>query len=180
MAQDRDVVAIQLGREPRSAVVVVDRCHLGVPVTIAVPPNLDDGTPFPTRYWLTCPLALRRIGRLEADGGVKEAENRIASDPAFAASHAAATERYQKGRDALIDPAAEHRPNGGVGGTRRGVKCLHAHYADHAAGNDNPIGLDVAQDIEPLNCLVPCAIESDDGVIKNPHWSEPPYAHRSR
>ena len=34
------------------------RCHLGLPVVVRVPPILDDGTPFPTHYWLTCPLAV--------------------------------------------------------------------------------------------------------------------------
>jgi hypothetical protein len=27
-----------------------------------------------------------------------------------------------------------------VGGTRRGVKCLHAHYAYSLAGGDDPVG----------------------------------------
>ena len=36
------------------------------------------------------------------------------------------------------------RPSGGVGGTRAGVKCLHAHYAFHLAGGDDPVGRWVA------------------------------------
>ena len=32
------------------------------------------------------------------------------------------------------------RPSGGVGGTRIGVKCLHAHYANHLVGADDPVG----------------------------------------
>ncbi len=32
------------------------------------------------------------------------------------------------------------RPHGGVGGTRAGVKCLHAHYAYFLAGGDDPVG----------------------------------------
>ncbi len=32
------------------------------------------------------------------------------------------------------------RPSHGVGGTRIGVKCLHAHYAWHLAGGDDPVG----------------------------------------
>jgi hypothetical protein len=27
-----------------------------------------------------------------------------------------------------------------VGGTRKGVKCLHAHLAWHLAGGDDPVG----------------------------------------
>ena len=171
---DRDVVAVQIDREPRSVVDVVARCALDLPTVIKVPPHLDDGTPFPTTYWLTCPLASRRIGRLEADGGVKKAEERIAADPAFAAAYRAAMERYRRNRDELIGPdAPSHRPGGGVGGSRAGVKCLHAHYADHAAGNDNPVGAVAALDVEPLDCDVPCVVETENGTVRNPAWLEP-------
>lgn len=171
---DRQVVAAQIGREPRSIVEVITRCPLGLPVVIKVPPHLDDGTPFPTTYWLTCPLASRRIGRLEAAGGVKAAEDKIAADPVFAGRHIAAAERYQRERDGLIEmDASQYPPTGGVGGTRRGVKCLHAHYADHAAGNDNPVGEATAGDIEPLDCRVGCVAVRDSATIRNPDWKEP-------
>lgn len=171
---ERRVVAAQISREPRSVVDVVARCSFGLPTVIKVPPHLDDGTPFPTTFWLTCPLASRRIGRLEADGGVKKAEVRIDRDPEFAAAYQQAMDRYEIERDALIDDEAPlHRPSGGVGGTRRGVKCLHAHYADHAAGNTNPVGADSAAKIEPLDCAVPCVIPAGDGVVRNAEWVEP-------
>ena len=171
---DRDIVRVQIGRPPRSIVTVSARCHLGLPTVTAVPPRLDDGTPFPTRYWLTCPLAVRRIGRIEATGGVRAAEARLAADPTLAARHHAAGERYRRDRDALLDPADQRpRPVGGVGGTRRGVKCLHAHYADHAAGNDNPIGEHTAADIEPLDCARPCVVAAGDAAVANPDWKEP-------
>jgi hypothetical protein len=170
---DRAAVAAQLGREPRSSVDVRARCHLGVPVVIAVPPLLDDGTPFPTRYWLTCPLASRRIGRIESRGGVKEAEARIAADPEVAARHAAASARYITERDALVSADATYRPSGGVGGTAHGVKCLHAHYADFAAGNDNPVGESAAAGVEPLNCVDACVAVIGDEVVRNPAWVEP-------
>jgi Protein of unknown function (DUF501) len=47
-------------------------------------------------------------------------------------------------RDAAVPADTEHRPTGGVGGTRHGVKCLHAHYAWHLAGGDDPVGRWVA------------------------------------
>lgn len=155
-------------------VVAAARCHLGVPTVIAVPPHLDDGTPFPTRYWLTCPLAVLRIGRLESAGGVKAAEQRIAAEPLYARRHEAAMERYARDRDALIAPdAPPHRPSGGVGGAARGVKCLHAHYADHAAGNDNPVGEDTAAAVEPLDCAAPCVATVGGVAGRNPQWREP-------
>lgn len=171
---DRGAVAAQLGREPRSVVDVVARCHLGMPVVIAVPPHLDDGTPFPTRYWLTCPLAVRRIGRLEAAGGVREMDSRIAADAGFASAHRAAMAAYAAERDALVEPGRHaHDPSGGVGGSQSGVKCLHAHYAHHAAGRDNPVGAAVAPLVEPLDCATPCVIDTSAGVELDPDWREP-------
>lgn len=171
---DRAAVASQLGREPRSVIDVQSRCHLSVPTVIAVPPHLDDGTPFPTHYWLTCPLAVRRIGRIESAGGVKTAEARIDDDADFAARHERATERYATERDALIPKGSQYpKPSGGVGGAARGVKCLHAHYADHAAGNDNPVGAATALEVEPLNCSVACVVVDEGIVVRNPQWQEP-------
>jgi len=65
-----------------------------------------------------------------------------------------------------------------VGGSQGGVKCLHAHYADHAAGNENPIGAWVAPEVEPLNCTVPCVVEVDGDVVRNPEWIEPAHFQR--
>jgi len=171
---DRAVVEAQIERPARSVVDVVARCHLDVPVVIAVPPYLDDGTPFPTRYWLTCPLATRRIGRVESRGGVKAAERRIEHDPEYRRRFEAASSRYAAEREALIPAdAPDFKPTGGVAGAMFGVKCLHAHYADHAAGNDNPVGEETAGAIEPLDCVRPCVAEVDGVVVRNPIWVEP-------
>lgn len=108
----------------------------GDPVVLRNAPFLDDGTPMPTRYWLIDPDENRRIGHLEAAGGVDAAEAAVS-----AAELAEAHARYATERDAEIP--AEHtgpRPSGGVGGTRIGVKCLHAHWAWHLAGGDDPVG----------------------------------------
>ncbi len=171
---DRDVVAAQLDRPPRSPVDVAVRCHLDMPVVVKVPPLLDDGTPFPTTYWLSCPLAVRRIGRLEGAGGVRAAEARLAGDGDASRRYAAAMQRYAEERDDLVPEGHEGpRPSGGVGGTRTGVKCLHAQYADHAAGHDNPVGEWTASDIEPLDCSVACVADGGEGVSRNPSWFEP-------
>jgi uncharacterized protein len=170
---DRQAVAAQIGRPLRAQSQVVARCHLGLPVVVAVPPLLDDGTPFPTRWWLTCPLAVRRVGRLESSGGVKRMEAKAVSDPAFGARLDAAHLRYAAQRDELVPEGAGLRPEGGVAGARHGVKCLHAHYADTLAGNDNPVGELVAPWVEPLDCVVPCVVASGPDVTRNPGWVEP-------
>lgn len=168
--ETRLIVEAQIGRPLRADSKVVAVCHLGLPVVVAVPPILDDGTPFPTRFWLSCPLASVRIGRLEAAGGVKRMEQKALEDADFGSALAAAHARYQAVRDALVDDSTEPRPSGGVAGTKTGVKCLHAHYADTAAGNDNPVGAHVATWIEPLLCQTPCA--TPEGP--NPDWSPRP------
>lgn len=146
------------------------RCHLGLPVVVRVPPHLDDGTPFPTLYWLTCPLATTRIGRLEGAGGVKRMETKAVADPAFGAALERAHAQYGAEREAWITDLEAPRPSGGVGGTAQGVKCLHAHYAHHAAGGDNPVGSLVADWIGPLDCEVRCVVDGE----MNPDWVNRP------
>lgn len=170
---DAAVVAVQLGRPLRSDVEVVTRCHLDLPVVVRVPPILDDGTPFPTLYWLSCPLAMRRIGRIESAGGVRAMDRRAKGDPGFGAALTRAHGRYAAQRDALIPDGVEHRPGGGIGGSQGGVKCLHAHFADHAAGNENPVGAATAPWVEPLDCAVRCVVAAESGPIRNPEWVEP-------
>ncbi|MDP6910470.1 MAG: DUF501 domain-containing protein [Acidimicrobiales bacterium] len=130
------VVEELLGRRPEGAFVVVVRDEDGTPVVIRNHPLLDDGRPMPTRYWLVGNALRTRIGTLESTGGVRDAE--AACDPTeLAEAHG----RYAAERDAAIPADHEgHRPSGGVGGTRQGVKCLHAHYAWFLAGGDDPVG----------------------------------------
>ncbi len=166
---DAAVMSVQIGRPLRAPSAVGVRCPLGLPVVAIVPPILEDGTPFPTRYWLTCPLAARRIGRIEAMGGVRHMDVKARLEPDFGARLEAAHRRYAAERDASLPPDLAPRPAGGVAGSSGGVKCLHAHYADHAAGNDNPVGEAVAPWVEPLDCTRPCVL---DGT-RNPAWKEP-------
>jgi len=170
---DSETMAQQIGRPLRAASRVVSRCNLGLPVVAEVPPLLETGEPFPTRYWLTCPLAHRRIARLEAAGGVRELQARVDSDPLFATALADAHERYAKERDASLPTAARHIPRGGVGGASGGIKCLHAHYADYMAGNDNPVGAEVQRRIGAPRCEIPCVSQAEAGAQRNPGWREP-------
>jgi hypothetical protein len=139
-ANDQDMVAELLGRVPQSEFEVVVRDPRGEPVVLRNAPFLHDGTPMPTLFWLAGKDATRRVSQLEADGGVRRAEAEIPT-----ADVAAAHARYAAERNAAIP--ADHagpRPSGGVAGTREGVKCLHAHYAYHLAGGDDPVGRWVA------------------------------------
>jgi hypothetical protein len=134
-AADEARVRALLGREPRGAYEVAARDEHGGPIVIRNAPFLDDGTPMPTRYWLVGAREVLAVSRLEAAGGVQAAEAEV--DPeALAAAHA----RYAAERDAGVPADASVAPSGGVGGTRQGVKCLHAHYAWFLAGGDDPVG----------------------------------------
>lgn len=133
---DRARVAELLGRQPLGPFEVVVRNDDGDPVVIRNAPLLDDGTPMPTLYWLVGAEERDAVSRVEAAGGVKAAEHAV-SPVDVAAAHA----RYASERQAAMP--ADHigpRPTGGVGGTRRGLKCLHAHYAWFLAGGDDPVG----------------------------------------
>ena len=144
---DRATVAAYLGREPRGDFDVCVRAADGTPVVIRNPPVLDDGTPMPTRYWLVGPAESLAVSRLESAGGVRAAEAAVDADE-LAAAHA----RYAAERDAVL-PAGYvgARPSGGVGGTRVGVKCLHAHYAWYLAGGDDPVGRWVHERLAPAS-----------------------------
>jgi hypothetical protein len=140
-----DVAAVRelIGRTPRGSFEVVVRDDAGKPVVLRNSPFLDDGEPMPTRYWLVGRREVLAVSQLESRGGVRRAEAEI--DPLSVAD---AHRRYAIERDAQVPP--DHtgpRPHGGVGGTRTGVKCLHAHYAWHLAGGDDPVGAWVARQL---------------------------------
>jgi hypothetical protein len=169
-ADDRQVIETQIGRPLRADSSPASLCHLGLPVVARVPPILDDGTPFPTLYWLTCPLATTRIGRLEGAGGIKRMERKTETDAEFRDRLEQASAAYAAERDALVPVGVTPAPSGGVGGTTLGVKCLHAHYAHARAGGSNPVGELVQGWIEPLDCVEPCV----KGGEMNPDWVNNP------
>jgi uncharacterized protein len=144
---DTAVVTALIGRPPRGRFEVVVRSAIGEPIVLRNDPILDDGTPMPTLYWLVGPAEVVAVSRLESSGGVNRAEADIGLET-IAEAHT----RYAIERDALI-PAdhAGHRPSGGVAGTRIGVKCLHAHYAWHLAGGDDPVGRWVATELAKIS-----------------------------
>jgi len=135
---DRAAVAAQLGRPPRAIRAVVHRCPSGHPSVIQTSPRLDDGTPFPTLYYLTCPRLTSLTSRLEASGLMKEMTARLAEDPDLAAAYLAAHRSYLAERDA-IEPLGTDVSAGGMPGR---VKCLHVHVAHALAVGPgvNPFG----------------------------------------
>jgi hypothetical protein len=150
---ERSVVSAQLGRPARGEPAVVHRCRWGLPTVVRVDPRLEDGTPFPTTFWLTCPALRSRIGTLEAEHAMVGLGDRLADEPAFAADYAGAHERYVAFRDELGDPLPGDPGAGGMPGR---VKCLHVHAAHHLATGDNPVGAWTVDAASPVPCRGPC------------------------
>lgn len=137
---EADIAAFkeQLGRPPRGLRAIAHRCPCGNPDVVETQPRLEDGTPFPTLYYLTCPRAASAIGTLEADGVMKEMTARLAEDPELAAAYRAAHEDYISRRDAI--EVLEGFPS--AGGMPDRVKCLHVLVGHSLAVGPgvNPLG----------------------------------------
>ncbi|HWL66353.1 MAG TPA: DUF501 domain-containing protein, partial [Actinomycetota bacterium] len=97
------------------------RCHLGIPMVIESHPVLDDGSPFPTLYWLTCPVLSKSVSTLESDGWMAGVNSRLASDGSLRARVAGAIDRYRARRDARAEISDGGSATGG--GPDR-VKCV--------------------------------------------------------
>jgi len=145
---DLSIVREQLGREPTVSFTVVARCPGGHPLVIRNAPIDRDGHPFPTLFWLTCTVAVKAAARLESQGWIGRWNARAEKDEALATALATAHDEYARERSRGFPQALAW---GGVGGASRGVKCLHAHYANHVAGGRDPIGAWVAGEIEPVH-----------------------------
>lgn len=137
---DLEVVAAQLGREPRGVVAVAYRCPSGHPGVVTTLPRLPNGAPFPTVYYLTCPQAVSACSTLEASGLMAEMTARLAEDDELAARYRAAHEAYLVDREALGH--VEELEGISAGGMPTRVKCLHVLVAHSlAAGRGvNPLG----------------------------------------
>ena len=150
---DIDAVSGQLGRPARNVIGIAARCICGNPTVVATRPRLDDGTPFPTLYYLSHPAATAAISTLEANGVMAQLQQLLDDEP-IAAQYLAAHLSYLADREYL--EAVEEIAGISAGGMPTRVKCLHA-LAGHAlaAGPGvNPIGdLALAQaDWSPLVC----------------------------
>lgn len=138
-----------LGREPAGRFAVVVRRANGAAVVIENEPHLLDGTPMPTLYWLVDPVLRDAVSRLESEGGVHRFEDLV--DPA---TLAAVHDAYARRRDDVVRRRDLVAPSGGVGGTRVGVKCLHAHVANFLVNGDDSVGALVAQDLDVSGLVV--------------------------
>ena len=99
VTSEKQIVEIQLNRNLRSEIKVAVRCHFDLPVVIDVPKNLDDGTPFPTMFWLTCPMYIKKVSTLESHGMVKELDNQLNSNNKLRKAWFKRQKSYEKERN---------------------------------------------------------------------------------
>ncbi|MDO5495453.1 MAG: DUF501 domain-containing protein [bacterium] len=130
----------QLGRVPRGVIGIGARCACGRPLVVVTAPRLDDGTPFPTTFYLTSPAAVKGASTLEARGVMEGMNERLAEDAELRSAYERAHAAYLAARSEL----GEVPEIAGVsaGGMPTRVKCLHALLGHTlvAGGGVNPFG----------------------------------------
>ena len=152
---DVPVVREQLGRPPRAMRAIAARCPEGHPAVIQTSPRLENGTPFPTLYYLTCPRLTSMVGTLEGSGLMREMTERLHTEPGLAAAYQRAHETYLAQRDAIESLGHEVS----AGGMPQRVKCLHVHLAHTLAcgSGTNPFGDETAELLRARWPDDPCA-----------------------
>ncbi len=157
VVDDRSIVAAQIGREPRVFLRVAARCPFGRPAVSEQWPYDDDGKPFPTGFYLTCPELVAAVARLEAAGGVERWGERVRANRRLRLSVWQANRKQRRRRrelarsvDRMVDGGASL--DLGIGGCANSgkLKCLHAHVA-FALGNPGyKLGEGIIAELDPL------------------------------
>jgi len=163
--RDEAIIERQLGRPPRSIQAIAHRCPCGNPDVVATEPRLEDGTPFPTTFYLTCPRAAAMIGTLEASGLMRDMSDRLESDPSLAGSYRSAHESYLAYRASI--GAVPEIAGVSAGGMPDRVKCLHvlAGQALAQGRGVNPLGDEVLDLLGEFWAPGPCVSRNDSMSI---------------
>ncbi|AKK02741.1 DUF501 domain-containing protein [Corynebacterium epidermidicanis] len=122
---DLAAVAEQLGREPRGVVEISYYAPDGTPGVVKTHPRLDDGTPFPTLYYLTDPRLTSEASRLEVAHVMKWMQARLQDSAELQADYQAAHEHFLAERNKMEDLGTDFSG----GGMPDRVKCLHVLIA---------------------------------------------------
>jgi len=123
--EDLEAIEAQLGRPPRGVLEVSYRSPDGKPGVVKTAPRLEDGTPFPTLYYLTDPRLTAEASRQESAGIMRGMTTRLSTDAEMSANYRQAHERYLAQRNAIEDLGTDFSG----GGMPERVKCLHVLMA---------------------------------------------------
>lgn len=124
-------VSNQLGRPVRDIVAIAARCTCGNPIVVQTKPRLEDGTPFPTLYYLTLPAATSAVSTLEAEGLMTKLQDQLSQDEDLAKNYQSAHLSYLSDRAEL--GLVEEIEGISAGGMPNRVKCLHSLVAHSLA-----------------------------------------------
>jgi hypothetical protein len=148
---DEEIVERQLGRRPRAFRRVAVRCPFGKPAVTEQAPFDENGRPFPTQFYVTCPYLVAALSRLEAAGGVERwsAAAREDDDLRLSLAQGQADQR-----------ALRPEIDAGIGGSTRSgsLKCLHAHAAFALARPGYELGDRIVAELPSLwpdSCCTP-------------------------
>ena len=173
-----NIIRGQLDNNAESVIKVIKYCPTNYPMIILVHPFSND-KPFPTIYWLSCPVIKEDIFKLEDTGYIEVLKRKKNQSKEFQKKLDNAHKRYSKVRVSLLDKDKLKRARqkskdlfemlkkSGVAGIREkeGIKCLHGHYADYIISGDNPVGEEVAKKIDIPTCCNFCKkYEAGEGV----------------
>lgn len=124
---EADLLAVeeQLGRAPRGVLEITYRCPDGAPGVVMTAPRLEDGTPFPTLYYLTDPRLTTEASRLEVAHVMKWMTDRLDTDEDLRADYQRAHDHFLAKRNAIEDLGTDFSG----GGMPDRVKCLHVLIA---------------------------------------------------
>ena len=146
-AADEAIIRAQLQRPPRGVAGIAYRCPCGKPAVVLTRPRLDDGTPFPTLYYLTCPRAVAACSALESQGLMAQMTQRLSDDRDLAQAYRQAHDHYLEDREQL--ESVPEITGISAGGMPDRVKCLHALVAHSLAAGEglNPLGDEALREV---------------------------------
>lgn len=154
---DRSIIAAQIGREPRAFSHVAARCPFGFPAVSEQQPYDDEGKPFPTGFYLTCPELVIAVARLEAAGGVERWSEELGESRRLRRSLSQANRKQRRLRKKLAQSRARMLDGGaslelGISGSKnnQNLKCLHAHVAFALANPGYELGERIIAELDPL------------------------------
>jgi uncharacterized protein len=138
--EDLDEVSRQLGRPARDIIEVAARCVCKRPLVVKTKPRLEDGTPFPTLYYLTQKSATAAVSALEAEGYMTQLQRDLLEDDKLSNAYNKAHLKYLQERDEI--EVVDEIDGISAGGMPYRVKCLHALVAHSLASGKgtNPVG----------------------------------------
>ena len=128
-------------------VAIASRCPCGPPDVVSAAPRLQNGTPFPTFFYVTLPRLNSAISTLESEGVMSAMQERLSQEPGTAEQYRRAHELYlwartEQGEVAEIDGIS-------AGGMPERVKCLHVLVGQALAMGPgvNPFGDEALEEL---------------------------------